>query len=127
MAGTTAPLRRSDLGLLSDLGSAGVMTTDQIRRLRFPGTGAANCRLHLAALARRGLIARLPLPGPGGREACWRLTPAGGAAVGAAAPPIEALRDPWGLDDRLQAAERYLQEALRMRAGAAAGPPRAAP
>jgi hypothetical protein len=127
VADATAPLRRSDRGLLSDLGAAGVMTTDQIRRLRFPGTGAANCRRHLAALARGGLIARLPLPGPGGHEACWHLTAAGRAAVGVTAPVpgIEALRDPWRLDDLLQAAEHYIQEALRARAEAAAEPTRA--
>jgi hypothetical protein len=127
MPGAPAPLRRSDRGLLGDLAAAGIMTTDQVRRLRFPGTGAANCRMHLAALARRGLIARLPLPGPAGREACWCLTPAGRAAAGLppAAPSLENLQDAWRLDEVLREAERYLQEALlaRARLDAAAPPP----
>jgi len=116
------PLRASDRGLLADLAMAGVMTTDQIWRLRFPGTGRPNCRLHLARLRREGLLTRLGLPGPGNREACWCLTPTGLRAAGG--PPGDRfwdLADPWRLDALLQQAERYLQAALQERMTREAG------
>ena len=124
-----SPLRPAERGILCDLALAGVMTTDQVWRLRFPGTGRANCRLRLARLRQRGLLARLALPGPGGRESCWCLTSAGLAATGGAgaAEPLWDLSDPWRLDALLQHAERYLQAALDERMRAAAGERPAAP
>jgi hypothetical protein len=110
------PLRPSERGLLADLAAAGVMTTEQVARLRFPGTGRANCRLHLAALLRRGLLARLR--GAGTRETCWSVTAAGMRAIGRPAgdAPRGLLDDPWRLDDMLKHSEHFLRAALAQRA-----------
>lgn len=111
-----APLER---GILADLQQAMVMTTGQIWRLRFAGTGLANCRLRLERLARRDLVRRLPRER--GVEACWCLTPGGRAALGPAAGRVhprllDALPDDRQLRALLRQSDAYVQGKLAERA-----------
>ena len=111
-----APLER---GILADLQDATVMTTGQIWRLRFAGTGVANCRLRLERLARRELVRRLPRQR--GAEACWCLTPGGETALGpTAGRPRPRLQDTLTDERRLRAllrqADAYVQGKLAERA-----------
>lgn len=83
----------TERGLLTDLIEARALSTGQVRRLRFPATTAANCRLYLARLRGRRWIAPLPCRlRPSGQQV-WFVTAEGVAALGAfgpARPPLDA-------------------------------------
>jgi hypothetical protein len=90
-----------------------VLTTSDLRRLRFPGMSAARCRQRLRGLLRRGLVAYLPgaLTRRVVRERCWVLTEEGAAALGRGPlrrplrPGPEAVR----LDELLADAQSYVR------------------
>jgi|GEM_PF-5119497 len=85
MTGPERELHPLERGMLADLHAASVMTTGQLWRLRFPGTGIANCRLRLERLVRRGLVRRIARGR--GLDACWCLSADGCAALGVTPPP----------------------------------------
>lgn len=103
--------RRSALeqGILRDLCAAGAMTTEQVRRLRFPGSGVPTCRLRLAAMRARGLVAELQCRWGHERQVVWLATERGAAAVGLSAP---GTWDPSRFGPMLAAAEHFVEETL---------------
>ena len=99
-------------GLLEDLCASGALTTEQVHRLRFPGTGTSNCRLRLMDLRRRGLVMRLECCSGEDRAVWWAVTAAGAAQVG------RRPRGAWSparLERRLAAGDRYVEETLARR------------
>jgi hypothetical protein len=115
-SGPEGALRPWESGLLRDLLAAGVMTTSQVHRLRFPRATVAHCRIRLNELCRRGWVRRIhPGSGPT-RECCWCVTERGAAAVaGHGARPPVAVVDGRGRDQLgalLERSEQYIERRI---------------